>query len=338
MALQHCILHSIHRATETSPIEVKLRDEDNDGDGVLSLYEQLGQTYRRSALRQVGQFDPERSDNPFPGLLQDLKEEKTSLARVSQKLMDSLKHTLDGHNEPFRAHILFALENVMNQDVLSMFWIDHQEAIRINNDLALEFVEYIDTKHLLAGVSIHLSDYHESPDSTYLSYFNARGEKELGECIKDFCCFTTEVNTAADTEAFLNIVEQFTEQLPEDNAAPMRNEIVDYCIEQNMAGEPVHVDVLSNLINEREPEGFSNFVAERQEVPKKIIHTHRPSLKKFGRISARDKDISLSFSSNLIGEGIEFDAENNTLMIRHLPKGLKEQLRQSLEKHPHAEE
>lgn len=333
MSLNNCIIHKISRSTETSPVETKLRDDDNVGDGILSLYEQLGQTYRRSTLRQVGQFDPERSDNPFPKHLRDLKEGNTSLARISQKLMDNLRHSLDTHTTPFHAHVMFALEDVMNQDILSIFWIDHQEAIRISNDLDLEFVEYIDTKHLIAGISLHLTDYEENSDAAYLSIFNARGEKDLGQCLVEFCCFTTEVNTAAETEAFLTIVEQYTEQQPEDTADTMRSEIIDYCIDQNMAGEPVHVDVLSNLINEREPEHFSEFVSERQEIAKKAIHTHRPSLKKYGRISGRDKDISLSFSSNLIGEGIEFDAKTNTLMIRHLPKGLKEQLGKSLNKH-----
>lgn len=333
MSLKHCIIHAIRREGETAPVTVQLRDDNNQpGDGVLSLYEQARQGERKSSSRQVGQFDGERSDNPFPKLLTDLNEEKTSLARVSQQLMEHLKAALDSFHQPFDAHVLFAIENVMNQNIMSIYWMEHQQASHITHELDVQWVDYIDPRQVKAAISIHLSDYEPHTDICYLSFFVARGEKDLADCIKDFCCFTTEINTAAETEAFLSIVDQYTDALPDETGLEVKTDIIDYCINQNMMGEPVHVDVLSNLINEREPEQFSSFVREHQEQAKPAIHTHRPSLKRYGRITARDKDLSLSFSSSLIGEGIEFDAANGTLTIRHLPKGLKEQISKSLSK------
>lgn len=327
MALKHSIVHKISRSSETAPIELSLREaETGSEDSIISLYEQLRTSFTRSTLKQVGQFDPERGDNPFVKLLRDFSEQSLSLMRLSQHLMRHLQQALDTFQQPFDAHILFALDHVVNYESLVIFWIEHQEFLHISQTLDVELVQGIDTKHLIAGMSINLSDYQEAPGEKYLSIYTARGQKEVGACFEYFSCFTSEVNTVAETEAFLEIVEQYTEQLPEEQAEIKRSDIIDYCIEQNMAGEPVHVEVLSTVVNEREPEDFANFVSQHQEVPKASIHTHRPSLKRYGRISGRNKDISLSFSASLVGEGIEFDADQDALIIRQLPKGLKEQL------------
>ncbi len=333
MPLDHSIVHKISRNTDTSPIEISLaKTETGNEDSIVSLFEQLRKTYHRSSLKQVGQFDPERNDNPFPKLLSDLNEKKVSLLRLSQRLMEQLKHSVDSYHTPFEGHILFTLDTTVNHETLSLLWIEHQEAVHITQDLTLERVDYIDTKNLVAGITINLNDYQEAPEEKYLSLYVSRGQKEIGEYLESFCCFTTQVNTAAETEAFLNIVEQYTEQLPEEEGQLKRNDIIDYCIEQNMAGEPVQIEVLSTVLNERAPDEFSTFVSQHQETPKKAIHTHRPSLKRYGRYSGRDKDISLSFSASLVGEGIDFDVEENALIIRHIPKGLKEQLIKALTK------
>ncbi len=334
MALQNSIIHRLYRNTDTAPVETSLASDPlGDSDAIVSLFEQLRRVYSPSALRQVGQFDPERSDNPFPKLLRDLDEEKISLARLSEKLMQHLKHSLDSHAEPFDAHVLFTLDSAVNQQTLTLFWIEQQEALNITQDLQLEAVNYIEPRSLVAAISINLSDYKDLPEEKYLSLYVSRGYKDLGESLEYFAAFTTEINTAEETQAFLDIVEQYTAQLPEDHAQLKRNDILDYCIEQNMAGEPVHIDVLSTVVNEQAPDEFSNFVTEHQPQPKKSIHTHRPSLKRYGRIAGRDKDISLSFSADLIGEAIEFNPEENALIIRHIPKGMKEQLVKAMEKH-----
>lgn len=337
MALTHSIVHKISRNSETAAIELSLRNEETGHeDSIVSLYEQLRSTFSRSALKQAGQFDPEQGGNPFPKLLRDLAEEKTSLTRLSLHLMEQLKLALDGYQTPFEAHLLFAIDQAVNYTSLVIFWIEHQEFLQISQALDVERVDGIDTKNLVAGMSINLSDYQEAPEERYLSVYTARGQKEIGECFMQFSYFTSEINTVAETEAFLNIVEQYTEQLPEEAADLKRSDIIDYCIEQNMAGEPVHIEVLSTVIDEREPEAFATFVNEHQETPQKTIHTHRPSLKRYGRLSGRDKDISLSFSASLVGEGIEFDADLNALIIQHIPKGLKEQLMKTMRKKDHA--
>lgn len=333
MALEHSIIHRLSRSSDTASISTQLNDSaHSEENAALSLFEQLRRVSGPSALRQVGQFDPERSDNPFPKLLDDLYEEKLPLTRVSEKLVKHLGHALDSYPEPFEAHLLFALDSSVNQKTLYIFWVEHQEALHITQALSLEDVHYIEPRNLVAAVTINLSDYRDLPDEKYLSLYISRGYKELGDCLEFFTAFTSDVNTAAETEAFLDIVEQYTSTLPEEETQSKRNDILDYCIEQNMAGEPVHIDVLSCVVNGDEPEAFTHFVSQHQENPKKSIYTHRPSLKRYGRLSGRDKDISLSFSADLIGESIEFDAQDNALIIRHLPKGLKEQLVQAMGK------
>lgn len=333
MALEHCILHHLTRDGETAPLNLKVREEESGTeDAIYSLYEQLRQTFNRNSTRQFGQFDSERGDNPFPAQLDKFKEEPAIFTRMTQKVMEHLKQTFDALAQPIDAHVMFAVETSVNQTVLYMFWMEHQAAMHITAAQEIESVEYIEPKNLVAALSVNLSDFHEVPEAKYLSVMKGRGYKEVGEFFENFSCFTTQISTAAETEAFLEVVEKFTEEMPEEEGQSKRNDIIDYCIEQNMAGEPVNVEALSAIINEDEPEQFTQFVETNQDKPQTVIHTHRPSLKKYGRYSGRDKDISLSFNATLVGEAIEYNPTDNTLVIRHIPKGLKEQLVKALQK------
>ena len=62
------------------------------------------------------------------------------------------------------------------------------------------------------------------------------------------------------------------------------------------------------------------------EAPPPALYTDRNQLKRYTRFYGRDQDLSISFSTLMLGRHIVYDEASDTLTIRAIPKSLKAQL------------
>ena len=116
MTIKHAVLHSIGSSDSGKSIELNLRDDELTTEGAsVSLFTQLKQTFQRSATRQYGLFDPEQSDNPLPALIAKYKNEELGFLSTTTKLMQHLKLSLANFDESFSSHLLFVVEELMEQ-------------------------------------------------------------------------------------------------------------------------------------------------------------------------------------------------------------------------------
>lgn len=329
MSLKHCIIHHIERTVPGADITTTLRDTENNCAGAAySLFEQLKQSYQRSSQKQYGHFDSQLTDNPVPGWLQDYQQGKSPFARISQRIMEQLQQKLGDNDEAFSAHILLAIETVMEQDQLYIFWVNHVQANHIDSELEVSNSLYIDSAKLHYGSRIYMDEWLEQDSQKYLSIIISRGNKNLSDAFTAFIGFSTGIDLIEDTSEFLTIVEKYAESLPEEKVTDYKGKIIDYCLEQDKQGFPVVFDLISSQLNETAPAEFSTFVNKNQQLPKTEIYTDRNSLKRYVRYFGRDKDMSISFSADMFGADILYDEAEGTLTIKRIPKSLKQQLKQ----------
>ena len=330
MTLKHCIIHHIERTAPGAEVTTTLKDQENNGAGAIhSLFEQLKQSYQRSSQKQYGHFDTELSDNPTPQWLKEQQQGKSSFAKISQRMLEHLQTKLDVNDEAFSAHILIALETVMEQEQLYIFWINHVDAQHINSELEVANSLYIDSAKLQYGTRIYLDEWLEEESRKYLSLIASRGNKQLSDAFSAFIGFSSGVNLVEETSEFLNIVDQYVETLAEDKTNDYKGRILDYCVDQDKQGFPVVFEEISAQLNEQSPTEFSSFVSEKQQAPKQEIFTDRSSLKRYIRFFGRDKDMSISFSADMYGQDIIYDEASGTLTIKRIPKSLKQQFKHS---------
>jgi nucleoid-associated protein len=172
--------------------------------------------------------------------------------------------------------------------------------------------------------------------------------------------FTDTLNTQAETEEFLSISDQYSQTLPEEQRYEYKAKVVDYCMEQDLRGDPVVFDELADHLaaetKSHSSEEFSHFIIDKkketrqqqrgnsglspellagqgapmievEEAIKAELIPDRKQLRKFIRYSGKNKGLSISFSANLMGEGIEFDAANKRLIVNAIPESLLNQLK-----------
>lgn len=333
MTIKHCIIHGLSASGEKEEIQLSLRDEENLNEGpIISLFSQLKQSLQRSATRQYGLFDPEQTDNPLPGWLTKFNQQELGFVTVSKKLTEQLKLTMIDNEEPFSAHLLFVVEELMEHQYLYIFWISHSDAQFIDSQLQVENLSYVNGGKLNYVLKLDFSQWAINDWQQYLTFQTSRSSKEITLAFTRFAGFISGVNLQQQTDEFLNIVDQYAQSLDKEESNSTKNTIVDYCVDQDMQGNPINFDSLSQVLNENEPEKFANFVGENQEIPQKEIYAHRNSLKKYVRFYGREKDLSISFSSDRMEDNITFNPETGSLTFKQVPKSLQAQLAKYLKK------
>ena len=327
MSLKHCIIHGIQRPVPGADIQSFVNEKEETVEGpVASLFEQYRQGFQRSALKQFGHFGSDVM-SVVPGLARDFHEGKSSFLKMTQTIMGQLKDSLEKYEDAFNAKILFAVDDLMEQDQFYIFWINHVEALQINNHNEIQYIDYVDPNKVTFAFKVKIEQWLEESSNQYLTILGSRGNPELNEVMEEFAGFTKGLDKVEQTEEFLNIVEQFADAMPdEQEAREYRSQVMEYCLEQDKTGQPVNVKELSFNIDQKEPTRFAQFAQERQTTPTEEIHTDRARLKRYVRFSGRDKNLTISFSSDRFGEGIVYDSDNDTLIIREIPKSLKQQL------------
>ncbi|MBV1909572.1 MAG: nucleoid-associated protein [Kangiellaceae bacterium] len=333
MSIKHCIIHGISLASETEQIKLHLREEENPHDGpAVSLFIQLKQSLQKSATRQYGLFDPEQSDNPLPGWLAKYQQQEMGFLSVSKKMTEQLKLDLSEHKEPFSAHLLFVVEELMEHQYLYVFWVSHTDAQYIDTNLSVENLQYVSGNKINYVMKMDFSQWAVKDWQQYMTVQTSRGNNDLAHGFMKFTSFIAGVNLQKQTDEFLNIVDQYAHTLDREESNATKNTIVDYCVDQDMNGNPINFDSLSQVLNENEPEKFSSFISENLETPTEEIYAHRNSLKKYVRFYGREKDLSISFSSDRMDDNISFDPATGSLTFSQVPKSLQAQLAKYLTK------
>ncbi len=174
------------------------------------------------------------------------------------------------------------------------------------------------------AAKINLSAPDPEDTAANVSILFRRGDKVLSDSFQQAVGFADPLDTVAQTKVFIESVSRYTDSLDEAVASETRNRIVDYCIDQDKAGEPVKLDELSSHVNAEKPEALREyFVGNEALAAQREFIPDRKQLRQFVRISGRNENVSLSFTSDCIGETVIFDKEAETLTLRQVPLAVK---------------
>jgi nucleoid-associated protein len=142
------------------------------------------------------------------------------------------------------------------------------------------------------------------------------------------------INTAVDTERFMEIVKAYSETLPQEKGTNYRKKAIEYCTEQDKMGETVVANEISVVLKDEvgtgEVESLVNYMDTTQPEAKQEFIPDRKSLKKYMRYTGKSKEVSISFSNEILGKNVNFDPTSESLTITDLPAALLKQLKDEL--------
>lgn len=327
MSLENAVLLKIQRSEFSGPIQCHKPSKLSATDGVIySLFEQAKQQMNRSAAKRFGFFDNESENKQIMGLINNWQAKSINFLSFANKSTEYLQQQFEESETPFSASLIFAEESLLGQHYLYCFWLPMVEVIQAGEDLEPYRSESIEASKIQYGIRLHLDEWQSGDSPKYLTMLASKGNKDLGEAFKRFGNFSEGIDLGKQTDEFLQIVDNFSEELPEEQAHSMKAAVIEYCVEQDKVGNPVILEDISEQIDKNSPAKFAEYVTSKQDIPQKELHTDRQSLKRYMRYFGRDHSLSISFSAERFGKDITYNPAGGSLSINKLPKNLKVQL------------
>ena len=328
MAISHLIAHRLQRMAPSSPATLSLRDKELVRDGkVDECARELKLSFIKKLGKIHGRFSNDAANHPLSTWLNECIDEKMSFVSLTQHAMKHFKLELDKTEALLDSYIFFVQESYEHADELYIFASDHLSGQYIDGELNIADSIYLDTRSITLAAKINLREWQdEDKNLNYLSLLTMRGEKDLSDAFVAFVGFTDKADIKEETENFLEAVESYTKELPQEQAAETRETVVNYCLEQDKAGKRVVIADLSSQVNEEKQKDFEQHVLKSKPQLKPELIPDRAQLRQYIRSSGRNDLLSMSFDSKCLGESIVYDSESDSLTITKIPSALKSRL------------
>ena len=323
MPMTHMVVHQLTRTREKTDLHLN-DDELSIDDACKGLLMEVKGSFSGRASKRYGGFSQEAGH--FKALVKQWLSESISFKTLGQQLLERLALHLEQQELESDGHWLLAEEEVESGRLLWLFQMRHKEGLAVTHNLQLSGSRILDFGRLGFGVCLDLTAF-AANEGQYLTVSFGFGDKALQDGLMDFTDFVATVDASADTEAFVQVVDAFTQQLPPEKGQNYRKKALEFCVEQDKLGEPISVRTLSEELQADAEASIVDYIEQKAPEVKSEFIADRKSLKKYIRYSGKSKDVSISFSNDTLGRDIQFDAENNRLIINEIPSALLKQLK-----------
>ena len=335
MPITHLIAHHIEKQIDEDSILSLRKSELENNAQQLTLFNALKNSFNTRISRKHGSFDDESKTVFLASEINHFLQDENQFENFTANFMKSVDEFVSKHNGELNAHFLFFIESNEKQNVFYLFIVHRNEYLTFSDTLEIMPSYSIDTGSTLCGLKLHIDDWQQRPKYHYLTLVPPKGNDVLSDALHELSGFGNKIDKAKSTKAFLENVESFSKQIPEEKQQEFREKIIDYCEEQEAKDEAVHIPTLSKSLEGIDCEKFirqmlpHNPVQGSDESEEEILVDKR-SLRRYVKFSGRDKDLSLTFSSNQLNVSIFYDERAETLVIQNIPKSLKKQLQNHL--------
>lgn len=326
MPITHAITHHIRRTAE-SDAELSLRKDEVATEGHSeALLGKLKSSFLARISREHGSFTHEDDTALLPRELEAFLSGERSFTQLSSALMESLSSVANEKKFEIDAHALFFVEKTLDNHMFYLFVTRLSESLTISDTLDITPAYAIDTGPALFGIKVDLIEWKERQDYAYLSLLPPRGNPSLAESFYTLTGFTNGIDKQKATLAFLEGVEAFAKQVPEEKVNDYRNRVVEYCMEQEEKDAPVMLRELARTVEGINPDEFVRTVSDHAPQGEQELMVDRRSLRHYVKFGGREKDLAISFNSYQLNNRVQYDPDTDTLSINGLPKALRDQL------------
>ena len=331
MPISHAIAHHLASSTDAEA-RLSLRpDELAIDEASASLLATLKNSFLSRISRELGSFDSEEP-SPLARELESFLAEEASFSKMTEALMEWLKEQAAEKRIELDADFLFFVEKSFDNHLFYLFVARRSESLRVSDELEITPSYAVDTGSSLFGIKVDLAEWKQRKDYAYLSLLPPRGNAALTESFYAFTGFSNGLDKSEATLSFLEGVETFARQMPEEQQHEYRNQVVNYCMEQDEQDAPVDIAELSRALDGIDADAFTRHMMENRPETNNEVMMDRRSLQRYVKFSGRERDLAISFSSQQLNSRVQYDAANDILTIKGLPRALRQQLLSHLQK------
>jgi nucleoid-associated protein len=331
MPIDNSIVHQIHKKPDGQPASLTLRDgELANSEALEQLLAGLIEAYNSKPNKAWGYFHEESGAYPFSGWLQQLIDGELDFVRFSSTATEQLKTLMEGSNLALGGHVLFMRYRQGMTAFLVIALLHHTEGVTVTDDLNVAAARHLDLSSLNMAARINLTEWKQNASSRqYISFIRGRSGKRVSDYFRDFIGCVEGANPEEETTTLL---QAFSDYVGEPDVDPQARKdktkaMSSYVTSQARQGEQVALEELSGVLDEEQPRAFYDYIRNKDYGLAPEIPPDKRTLNNFMRFYGKADGLSISFEAHLLGERVEYDESDDSLVIRHPPKGLIQQLK-----------
>ena len=335
MPIRHAVIHSIDKKPDGNPAILHLRDTELPQTDVLeNLLSDFNDAYNGKQSKGWGLFHAESGAYPFGGWLKAYFEGKTDFMQFSRDAVEHLTRLMEESNLSVGGHAMFVHYQQGLTDYLAIALLHQSTGVSLDQEMNVVAAPHLDFGLVHLAARVNISEWQSNPASKqYVSFLKAKQGRKVSEYFRDFIGCQEGVDSAGETRTLLKAFSDFveSEDIPEESAREKTQTLVQYASSQAKMGQAVGLSELSELLDEDRPRAFVEHLRKQDYGLSEEFPADKKVLNKFRRFTGRAEGLSISFEQHLLGNKLEFDEQNGTLLIRNLPTQLLDQLKRATE-------
>ncbi|WP_111412287.1 nucleoid-associated protein YejK [Billgrantia lactosivorans] len=338
MPIQHCIVHYIDKAGSEPPASLRPAAAELAASPLLEeLLARFHDAYHAKTKAWghfLGEDDLEAGPTPaFSQALAAYLEGSSDFVAFTRAAAERLLPLVDAHLSA-SGHLLCVAYRQGETHHFAMALLHQREGFGVNESLQVVPASQLNLARMSLGLRLNVTQWREGAASRhYLSWIHDRGGKKLSEDLATLLGATEGIDASGETRTLLKAFSDYVEQedMAEEQSREKTEALMDYASEQASRGEPITLEELSELLDEQQPRAFYDHIRNADYGLSPEIPPDKRTLRQFRRFTGRAGGVSISFDSHLLGSSIEYDESRDRLIIKQVPKQLKEQLKQRQE-------
>ncbi|MFO8045765.1 MAG: nucleoid-associated protein [Halomonas sp.] len=335
MPILNAIVHRIQKNGDAPAMLVPAQAPMPQTDTLDALLEGLNKAYHAKS-KAWGHFpDVEgaadkanEQGSPLAGALVDYLAGRRDFIALTYGIAEHLTALLDAHLSV--SGDLIVLDNrVGDGRFLTLALLHHREGFAVDEHLAVVPARQLNLAQMSLAARIDLTQWQAGDSHQYLSWIRDRGGKALAEGFAALLGAVEGVDASGETRTLLRAFSDYVEKedFPEEASREKTDALIGYASDQASRGEPMTLEALSEVLDEQQPKAFFEHIRNADYGLSPEIPPDRKTLSQFRRFTGRSGGVSISFDSHLLGSSIEYDDAADRLIIKQVPKQLKDQIK-----------
>ncbi len=330
MNIINAILHQIETDMSNGELAVHPRDQIlPESEDLYFLLERLNQIYNDKPDKLFSQFQQDKESYPMQEWLAEYLKTpgEDNFVTFSNQALDLLKLQMAQANLTGSHYVLFIHYKVGMTQFLMVLMLHNTDGFSVDETLNISDVKHLDISKMSIACRINVSEWQNSSNPIkYISFIKVRGKSKTAEYFKQFIGCTQSVSSADETKSLLGAVDAYCQDMDDEVAMATQQKVNDYCKTKAAEDVPFTVQELTGEIFNDDPDSFLGFASQQQMEVAQPIYADKKSLSSFNRISGKDREISISFSTHALKSRIQVDLDGDKLVIQGIPETLKQAL------------
>ena len=318
-------LHQLIKRDEQT-LELVLRDSLlPTTQAVSELVEELHRVYSAKS-KAFGLFNAE---SELAQTLRECRAGEQDFLAFSRAATGRLRDELAKYPFAEGGIVLFCHYRYLAVEYLLIAVLSSQSSMRVNEQLDISSVHYLDINHADIVARIDLTEWETNPESTrYLTFLRGRVGRKVADFFMDFLGASVGLDTKAQNRGLLQAVDDYCAESDLDKAERQnyRQQVYSYCNEQLQAGEEIAIDDLARELPPLGEKNFREFTQEQGYELEECFPADRSTLRQLTKFAGSGGGLTINFDAMLLGERIFWDPVTDTLTIKGTPPNLRDQL------------